>query len=81
VYIVKTESGKLYTGITVDLERRLAEHRGGTRGAKFFRTSSPKNVVFREQHAERSQALRREHEIKAMARPQKLALIRGRPGD
>lgn len=75
VYIVQTESGKLYTGITLDLERRLAEHRSGLRGAKFFRTSGPKRVVFEERHPERPQALRREHEIKAMTRSQKLALI------
>lgn len=78
VYIVQTESGKLYTGITLDLERRLEEHRRGPRGAKFFRTSGPKRVVFEERHPERPQALRREHEIKAMTRSQKLALIGAR---
>ena len=76
VYIVQTESGKLYTGITLDLARRLAEPRRGPRGATFFRTSGPKRVVFEERHPERPQALRREYEIKAMTRSQKLALIR-----
>lgn len=76
VYIIQAESGQLYTGITVDLERRLAEHRDGARGAKFFRTSSPKRVVYQEQHRRRSAALRREREIKDMTRAQKLELIR-----
>jgi len=75
VYVIQTESGKFYTGITVDLERRLGEHRGGSRGAKFFRTSPPKRVVYEERYAERSGALRREREIKDMSRAEKLELI------
>ena len=67
VYVIQTESGNFYTGITVDLERRLGEHRVGSRGAKFFRTSPPKRVVYEERHAERSGALRREREIKGMS--------------
>ena len=75
VYVIQTESGKFYTGITVDLERRLGEHRVGSRGAKFFRTSPPKQVVYEERHVERSGALRREREIKGMSRAEKLELI------
>ena len=75
VYVIQTESGKFYTGITLDLERRLGEHRVGSRGAKFFRTSPPKRVVYEERHAERSGALRREREIKGMSRAEKLELI------
>ncbi len=75
VYVIQTESGKFYTGITVDLQRRLGEHRVGSRGAKFFRTSPPKRVVYEERHAERSEALRREGEIKGMSRAEKLELI------
>jgi putative endonuclease len=75
VYIIQAESGQLYTGITLDLERRLAEHRDGSRGAKFFRTSSPKRVVYQEQCRRRNEALRREREIKDMTRAQKLELI------
>ncbi len=75
MYVIQTESGKFYTGITLDLERRLGEHRVGSRGAKFFRTSPPKRVVYEERHAERSGALRREREIKGMSRAEKLELI------
>ena len=75
VYVIQTESGKFYTGITVDLERRLGEHCGGSRGAKFFRTSPPKRVVYEERQAERSGARRREREIKGMSRAEKLELI------
>ncbi len=76
VYIIQAESGKLYTGITIDLERRLAEHKTGVRGAKFFRTSSPRRVLFNESRKGRSEAMRREREIKGMSRVEKLELIR-----
>ena len=37
VYIVRASDETLYTGITTDLERRLAEHQSGKAGAKYFR--------------------------------------------
>lgn len=74
--MIQTESGKLYTGITTNLERRFSEHEGKGRGAKFFRTSRPERIVFREKHKNRSAATIREMEIKQMTRPQKLQLIR-----
>ncbi len=79
VYILETASGKLYTGITVDLDRRVAEH-GTVRGAKFFRTSQPEKVVFHEPQPDRAAASRREVEIKRLSRAGKLELIRGRQG-
>ena len=81
VYIIRAESGKLYTGITIDLERRLAEHKSSARGAKFFRTSSPRHVVFREVRRGRGDAQRREREIKGMSRGEKLELIRRQAGE
>jgi len=79
VYILRAESGTLYTGITLDLERRLAEH-GTARGAKFFRTARPEEVVYREIQPDRSAATSREAEIKRMTRAQKLQLIGQRGG-
>ena len=73
--MVETASGKLYTGITTDLERRLQEHRSGKKGARFFRLSPASEVVYREEAADRSAATRRELEIKKMKRASKLALI------
>ena len=81
VYIIQAESGKLYTGITIDLERRLAEHKSSARGAKFFRTSSPRRVVFREVRRGRGDAQRRERQIKGMSHVEKLELIRRQPGE
>lgn len=75
VYIIQTESGKLYTGITNNLEKRFTNHLQGKSGAKFFHFSNPKSVVFRESHKNRSEATKREIEIKKMKREQKMNLI------
>lgn len=75
VYIIQADSGKLYTGITNDLDRRFAEHKRGKGGARFFRFSRPESIKFREPHANRSKATQRELEIKKMSRIQKMALI------
>ena len=76
VYIIETQRGTLYTGITTSLERRLAEHGGrGARGARFFRLGAPAALRYVEVAADRGGALRREAEIKRMPRRAKLALI------
>ncbi len=76
VYMVETESGKLYTGITTDVERRFAEHCGSSAksGAKFFRTDKPKKLVFREASKNRSEASKREAGIKKLSRRDKCLL-------
>lgn len=75
VYIIKTKSGKLYTGITSDMKRRFVEHKKSSKGAKFFHFSKPEKIVFREEHPNRSSATKREIAIKAMSRAEKLSLI------
>lgn len=74
VYIIQTESGKLYTGITNDLERRLAAHKNN-KGARFFHFSNPDKIIFHEPHLNRSEATKREIAIKKMSRKEKLSLI------
>ena len=80
VYIIETSSGKLYTGITNDLEKRFHAHTNTKKGAKFFRLSSPKKIVYREQCVDRSSASKRESLIKKMSRAQKLTLAKGFKG-
>lgn len=76
VYIAECADGTLYTGITTDVERRMAEHNAGT-GAKYTRSRGPVTPVFTEEHPDRSSASRRERDIKLMTRKQKEALIQG----
>ena len=75
VYIVRASDQSLYTGITTDLERRLAEHQSGKAGAKYFRGRSAIEVVYSEQADGRSGASIREAAIKKLTRENKLALI------
>ena len=74
VYIILCTDDTLYTGITTDLQRRLAQHASG-RGAKYFRGRQPLRIVYQESGHSRGSASRRELEIKALARTEKLILI------
>ena len=77
VYILRCRSGRLYTGVTTDLERRWREHNGGKLGAKYTRADPPEALVYSEGHADRSSACKREAEIKKLSRVAKLTLVAG----
>lgn len=74
VYILECKGGSLYTGWTTDLAARLRAHQSG-RGAKYTRSRRPVRLVYAEECADKSAALRREAAVKALTRTQKLALI------
>lgn len=80
VYIIQTNTGELYTGITTDLKRRFEEHQSGKKGARFFRLSAAETIVHHETHPNRSQATKRELEIKKMSRKQKLEIFPAKNG-
>ena len=73
LYILECKDGTFYTGITDDLERRLAVHNSG-KGAKYTRGRGPLVLRYTELCADRSSALRREIEIKKLRREQKMLL-------
>lgn len=78
LYIIETECGKLYTGITTDLDRRFAEHQGKVgknKGAKFFRGKKAKVIQYAEEILDRSQASKREYEIKRLSAAKKRELF------
>ncbi len=81
VYIIETDKGQLYTGITTDVERRWQEHcavakgEKNAKGAKFFRTQSPQKIAYQESFTSRSDASKREAELKKMNREQKMAFL------
>lgn len=79
VYILLCGDNTLYTGITQDVNRRLAAHRTG-RGAKYTRGRGPLSLVYVEAQPDKSAALRREHQIKSLTRAQKDALRAGWTG-
>ena len=74
VYILRCADDTLYTGITNDMEARLMAHESG-KGAKYTRNRAPFEVLHREVYANRSDASKREAQIKSLSRAQKLALL------
>jgi predicted GIY-YIG superfamily endonuclease len=74
VYMLECADQTLYTGITNDLTRRLAEHNAG-KGAKYTRGRTPLKLVYSEDCEDRGTALQREMQIKALSRAKKRALI------
>jgi len=77
LYILKCADDTLYTGITVDPDRRLAEHNEGT-GAKYTRARLPVAMVYCTTAKDRSEASRMEYRIKKLPRKSKLELIKKR---
>jgi len=80
VYIIQTTCGKLYTGITTDIERRFLEHTQvyqglNKKGAKFFRGHEPQEILYFEECADRSSASKREYQIKSLSAMKKRSLI------
>ncbi len=74
VYIVRCADDTLYTGIARDVESRLAQHNSG-KAAKYTRSRLPVELVYREDAADRSAALKREHTIKKFTTAEKRALF------
>ena len=74
VYVVRCADRSLYTGITTDADRRLAEHNEG-RGARYTRSRGPVALVYLERARDRASALQRECEIKRMKAAEKRELV------
>ena len=74
VYIIECNDGSLYTGITNDLDKRIAAHNAGL-GAKYTKTRRPVHLRYSETVTNRGQASRREYAIKSLRKLAKLKLI------
>jgi putative endonuclease len=77
VYLLRCADGTLYCGWTVDVEQRLAAHNAG-RASRYTRSRLPVELAWSRSVADRTAAMREEARIKALPRPDKLALIAGR---
>lgn len=75
VYILRCGDTTLYTGITLEIKKRVVEHNTSSKGAKYTRSRRPVSVVYCEQCEDKSTALKREISIKKMSRSQKEELI------
>lgn len=75
VYVLQCRDGTLYTGITNDLDRRLAMHNSG-RGAKYTRSRIPVKMLCWWPHQTKSEALKAEISFKKLDRKEKLERIK-----
>lgn len=75
VYIVKCSDNSLYTGITTDLERRVKEHNGSKRGAKYTKKRQPVILEAFWVFDDKSSASKEEYRIKQLTRGKKLLMI------
>ena len=80
VYLVRCADGTLYTGVAVDVARRVAQHNGigangkpaaRNAGARYTRARRPVELVYQERAANRAAACRREYRIKQLTAPRK----------
>jgi putative endonuclease len=74
-YIVECRGGELYCGYSNDVEKRVGNHNKGC-GAKYTKTRLPVRLVYTECFDTKSEAMKREYQIKQLTRQQKLKLIR-----
>ena len=76
-YIVECRGGELYCGYSNNVEKRVdAQNRGGGDAAKYTKTRLPVKLVYTECFDSKSEAMKREYQIKQLTRQQKLKLIR-----
>ena len=74
VYILRCGDGTLYTGITNDLDKRIESHSNG-QGSKYTRSRLPIELIHCEQANNRSEATKRELEIKGLSQGDKMKMI------
>ena len=75
LYMVRCRNGNLYTGITTDVDSRLADHRAN-KGAKYLRGRGPLKLVFKKQIGEKGRALKIERKVKNLPRHKKETLVK-----
>ena len=75
IYLLECNDGSIYTGITTDVARRVNEHNGSSKGAKYTRSRRPVKLLKAFEVGSKSEALKEEYRIKQMTRKEKLELI------
>lgn len=74
LYILRCSDNTFYTGIALDVDKRVIEHNTTDKGAKYTRYRRPVTLIYQESCVDKSTALKRELAIKKMNRQQKEAL-------
>jgi putative endonuclease len=74
LYVIRCRDGSLYTGIAMDVARRLAAHRDG-KGAKYLRGRGPLALVYKSRIGPKGLALKVERRVKTLPKVRKEDLI------
>jgi putative endonuclease len=75
VYLFASQTRELYIGVTTDLERRVAEHRGGHHPESYTSRHKTDRLVYFEMTNDVLSAIRREKRLKRLSRQRKIRLI------
>ena len=79
LYLIRCKNGRLYTGITTDVERRFEEHRNGKKkGSKCLRGKAPLKLVMKKKVGNRSMALKIEAKVKKLPKTKKELFVDGK---
>jgi len=77
--LIRCRNGRLYTGITTDVERRFEEHESGDKkGSKYLRGKAPLELVMKKRVGDRSMALKIEAKVKKLSKIEKELLVDGK---
>jgi len=75
IYILLCSDNSLYTGYTNYLKQRIIDHNAG-KGSKYVRSRLPAKMIYSEEFKTKSEALKREMEIKGWKRNKKVAVLK-----
>jgi putative endonuclease len=79
LYLIRCKHGRLYTGITTDVERRFEEHKSSDKkGSKYLRGKTPLKLVLKKKIGNKSMALKIEAKVKKLSKINKELLIEGK---
>jgi len=76
LYMVRCRDGSLYTGISTNIDRRIAEHRrGGHAGSKYLKGRAPLTLLLQKRLGSRWLALKVENRVKKLSKAEKEKMI------
>ncbi len=79
LYLIRCKHGRLYTGITTDVERRFEEHKNSDKkGSKYLRGKTPLKLVMKKKIGNKSLALKIEAKVKKLSKIKKEMLVNGK---
>lgn len=75
VYLVECADGSYYCGSAKDIKARINQHNNLNSGAKYTKARRPVKLIYSEEHLNKSEAMKREYEIKSLSRSAKIELV------